>query len=543
MNGSSKQGQLTVLDCTLRDGGYYNDWDFERPVVDAYLQAAAASGIDVIELGFRFRPQKKFLGPYAYTTDRFLDGLTIPATLVLGVMINAKDYLTAPEGPEAALRKNFKPRKDSKISLVRIAAHAGEIINCSSLVQTLTALGYRVGINIMQSNGCANEQLAELAKTVSDFGKVEVLYFADSLGNMDGTQINRVIAALRRGWEGPLGFHGHDNMGKGVSNTLDALEAGITWLDATIAGMGRGAGNTQMEYLLAELHHREWKKVVPAPVIDLACHEFRELKSRYQWGTNIFYYMAAMYGVHPTYVHEMQAQDGFAPNDIAHLIEMLGENGGTSYKTTGVATALMSRFSEENGTWSADALFKNRVALIIAGGESAKRHWPGIENFIREHNPVVITLNRLSFVSPELISAIAVCHPGRLVPFLNGMIVKANLPLVTPFTALPQGLRTSISHLEIWDYGMRIEPALLRASEKGCVIPAPLVAPYVLCAAIAGGANRVYLVGMDGYDGHEPRFHEMNDILVQLQKIFPATPIISLTATHYDVPQQSVYQN
>lgn len=533
--------KIVLLDCTLRDGGYYNNWDFDRNLVESYLQAASASGINAVELGFRLLPKPFFVGAYGYTTDRFLEGLNIPRGLMPGVMINASDFLKAAKGPEATLRQIFAPKADSRLGLVRVAAHVADVEKCAPIVQTLKDLGYKTTINIMQSNTCSKQRLGELVRAAENFKAVDILYFADSLGNMDHEEIHKIVSVIRQEWSGPIGFHGHDNIGKAVSNTLAAADVGVTWLDGTIMGMGRGAGNAQMEYLLAELFHRRLKEVMPAPLIDLACKYFTDLKKKYDWGLNVWYYISALYGVHPTYVQEMLAQNTFSPNDIAFLVQMLGEAGGSSYKSGGVFEALTSRFTEECGNWNSRSAFDGRPVLVVAGGQGAQRHWEGLEKFIEREEPVVVTLNHLPFVPENLVSAVAACHPGRIVPFFNEAAGAASKPLMTPFCALSENLRSRFGQREIWDYGMRVEKDVLRAGERGCTVPAVLVVPYALCAAIAGGAKAVYLAGFDGYDGRDPRFHEMNKILLQMQQVYPDTPLVSLTPTHYEVPQKSVY--
>ena len=84
---------LKILDCTLRDGGYYNNWFFKKELVQNYLSSCAKSKIDIVELGFRFSILKKGLGPYAFTTERTINQLIIPNSLKISVMINARDLL------------------------------------------------------------------------------------------------------------------------------------------------------------------------------------------------------------------------------------------------------------------------------------------------------------------------------------------------------------------------------------------------------------------------------------------------------------------
>ncbi|AXI03192.1 aldolase catalytic domain-containing protein [Aquirhabdus parva] len=533
-------GQLTLLDCTLRDGGYYNNWDFDLDLVERYLQSMVSSGVDIVELGFRFTfaNKAKFLGPYAYTTDRFLNQIHVPEGLILGVMVNAADYLKAPEGDVAAIRNFFAPKVESKVQLVRIAAHVAEVATCGGLVSTLHELGYRVGFNIMQSNSCTDEKLAELVRAIRGFEHVEVLYFADSLGNMDDAETLRIIQTLRLEWDGPLGFHGHDNMGKALGNTMTALSNGVSWLDATVTGMGRGAGNTQMEYLLVEIEKNSHKSVNPAQVIDLACNDFEAMKKHYGWGMNVFYYLGAQHKVHPTYVQDMLAQGIFSPNDVVTLIDLLGENTGASYKSQGVANLMTARFQRAEGSWSSRQLFENRPVLIVAGGPSAHRHWTAIENYIQENKPIVISLNLLDFVPLNLLSAIAVCHPGRLVPLMNNSI---GVPLITPIQSLPSTITNSLSSSTIYDYGMQVDPTRMVPQDTGCIVSDALVAPYAICAALAGGATKIELVGFDGFDGRDERFHKVNDVFAMLLKVAGNTPIHSLTLTHYDIPQRSIY--
>jgi len=124
---------MKLLDCTLRDGGYYNSWDFDMPVVQAYLRAVAAAGIDYVELGFKDLAQPGFYGAFAYTTESFLNRLELPKGPRYGVMINASTVLKSGRDCAAILDKLFVDSKQSKLHLVRIAAHLDEVENCQPI--------------------------------------------------------------------------------------------------------------------------------------------------------------------------------------------------------------------------------------------------------------------------------------------------------------------------------------------------------------------------------------------------------------------------
>ena len=106
------QRLIKLLDCTLRDGGYYNKWDFDRAVVDGYLKAIKAASIDIVELGFRSLPKNTFMGPYIYTTDEFINQLDLPEGVVYDVMINGKEFVNDSDNPRPAINTLFQRKEN-----------------------------------------------------------------------------------------------------------------------------------------------------------------------------------------------------------------------------------------------------------------------------------------------------------------------------------------------------------------------------------------------------------------------------------------------
>ncbi|MDF5252586.1 pyruvate carboxyltransferase, partial [Vibrio parahaemolyticus] len=153
---------------------------------------------------------------------------------------------------EAASNDLFVRAQESKVDLVRIAAHFNEAEQCESMIKAFKEMGYIVGLNLMQAGGKPSEVIAEKVQTVAK-ANPDVIYFADSLGNMDSAEVTRIAEIVKQNWDGDIGIHTHNNMGQAMSNTMTARSNGVTWLDVTVTGMGRGAGNAQTENLLAEL--------------------------------------------------------------------------------------------------------------------------------------------------------------------------------------------------------------------------------------------------------------------------------------------------
>ena len=142
---------IKVLDCTLRDGGYYNNWDFNRNLVESYLDAINAALVDVVEIGFRSPPKPMFTGPFAYSLDDYLESLKIPSSLMIGVMINAKEYLDWPDGSEKLLGQLFQQSDHSPVDVVRVAVNFDSVSTTKGLIAWLKDKGYLVGLNLMQA--------------------------------------------------------------------------------------------------------------------------------------------------------------------------------------------------------------------------------------------------------------------------------------------------------------------------------------------------------------------------------------------------------
>jgi 4-hydroxy 2-oxovalerate aldolase len=291
-----------LLDCTIRDGGYYNGWRFAPDVVARYLAAMVAAGVDVVEIGYRRSSRGDGLGPFAHCEEQMLDSL--PDAPPLAAMIDASDYLRD-GAPAARIGASFVPRSGSRLMLVRVAVHAPMLQPSQPIVERLAELGYKVTVNLMQASELEPATLIRLAALVQSWPAVECLYFADSLGRLSPTSLAEVVAALRQGYGGPLGAHLHDSRGQALANVRAALEAGVRWVDATVLGMGRGPGNAASEYVLQQLRERDLPRYRPSVVYPLVIEDFEPLRRRHGWGPSLLYFLAADYRVHPSYVQRL----------------------------------------------------------------------------------------------------------------------------------------------------------------------------------------------------------------------------------------------
>jgi len=281
--------EIKVLDCTIRDGGLMNDWRFSKDMVRDVFDGLAKAGVDYVELGYK-ADKKQFKveesGPWRFCDEQDIRDVAYPCDAKIAVMcdVGRTDY------------DSILPAKDSLVRMYRVATYVKEIDKAIHLGNHIKSLGYEVSCNIMAVSHCLepelDEALDQLAKT--DF---EVVYLVDSFGYLYSEQIQYLASKYLSKLKGKeVGIHMHNNQQLAFSNTIDGIIKGANYLDATIYGMGRAAGNCPIELLLGFLRN---PKFDIRPVLDLIQKYFATLQTQLRWGYEIPYAITGILNKHP----------------------------------------------------------------------------------------------------------------------------------------------------------------------------------------------------------------------------------------------------
>jgi len=530
---------IKILDCTLRDGGYYNNWDFNQELINQYLNSMKNSSIDVVELGFRSPPKKTFSGPYLFTTDEYINQLNLPEGPMYGVMINAMDYIEKAQDTDLMINKLFKESNNSKIDLVRIAINFKQTNKAKHLTKKLKSMGYKIGLNMMQADGKFEDEYIKTAELVNSWNTVDVLYFADSLGNMNPRDVEFICKSLKKGFEGNLGIHTHNNKNMALINSITAIENGITWCDGTVTGMGRGAGNVSTESLILEMSNYNFHNG-DASKIQHSVEDFTILKNKYGWGSNLYYHYACNHNIHPTYVQSLLKDKRYDNKQVLAALEFLSDKNATSFSTEAMRKAIYGDQIDIKGSWDATDWLKGKDVLIVGAGPSVSKYKKGIKKYIKKTNPAVLFLNINRYLDGSLGKATIVSHPTRAI-FDAKEYQNLNHPIILPSSKLGGLLKGELKGLEILDYGLSLQEDTFEIEKNNCKIEWPLAIAYALAIITQGNANNINLVGFDGYNADDPRQEEMNDIFYIYSKLKNSLPISSLTPTTYRINRSSIY--
>ncbi|GGF84586.1 aldolase catalytic domain-containing protein [Alteromonas lipolytica] len=529
---------MLILDCTLRDGGYYNSWNFPANVVADYLNAMSAAKVDIVELGLRSLKNSEFKGASAYTTDEYISSLNVPESLDVAVMVNASELVGKTPLDETLSILFPNDSNSSPVKVVRIACHVHEFESALPAATLLKDKGFKVGFNLMQVADRSQHEVENLAKAASEYD-IDALYFADSMGSMDPAQCKTIITWLQKYWDGAIGIHTHDNMGKALQNTLTAIDAGVTWLDATVTGMGRGPGNARTEELAIEVSSLKGEQVNLVPLLSLIKSYFQPLKNECGWGSNPYYYLSGKYGIHPTFVQEMLSDPRFDEEDILATLEHLRIEGGSKFSHDTLDATRNFYANPPKGSWEPKTALSGKDVLILGAGQGLTEHSAAVQSYIDKYKPVVIAMNTQSVLTEDKIDLRIASHPVRLLADCEKH-AKLPQPLIVPRDALPADVLESLGDKHCLNFGLQVSGNEFIVNPADAVLPNSLVISYALAVAASGNCNQIYLAGFDGFGASDNRTQEM-------QKVFnlftekTGLSLISITNSTYDIPSLSVY--
>lgn len=507
---------LKILDCTLRDGGYYTDWDFSSSTVDKYIKSFNDLPIDYLEVGYRSKQLDHYLGKYFYCPVSVLKDLKAKTNKKLVIILNEKS-VRAEEAYD--LLEPIKPY----VSMIRLAIDPKEFCRALGLAERIKEMGFEVSFNVMYMSRWKQEkEFLELIPRVN--GLADYFYMVDSFGGVYPDDVKEIMALVRSKTNVKLGFHGHNNLEMALANTLTAIQEGVDIVDATITGMGRGAGNLKTELLLTVLqsqNHLSFDYNALTKVVD----DFTQLQKRYEWGTNLPYMVSGANSLPQKQVMEWVSKRYYSFNSIIRALHNQSEG------------------LEDNKSLPKLKTDKKifRRALIVGGGPSPVEHSEAIGSLLKQ-NPDILVIhasskNALSFINVP--NDQVFCLVGNEGHRLESVFGEKNINgkcILPPFprkmgTYIPIALANNAFELKEVNFTDKY-----RDSHTA----------IALQVAKDLGIKELLFTGYDAYNGNislkEQELFTENQLLFAQIKNQKDLSLISITPTGYDeLSETSVY--
>lgn len=287
---------VRVLDATLRDGGLVNNFRFTDEFVRDLYKANVKANVDYMEFGYK--ASKEIFNPDDFGKWKFCSDDDVfeivgdnNTDLKLSCMLDVG---------RTDFKNDVLERQNSPFDLMRIATYIHQIPSAIEMIEDAKKKGYETSVNIMAISKVNDEELMKGLELLAQ-SSVDIIYIVDSFGAYYPEQIERLsqkYLELGNKYGKQIGIHAHNNQQLAFANTITALRYGVSWLDCTVSGMGRGAGNCYSESLLAFLKNPKYDLV---PIMDFVAKHMPAVKSEgNKWGYDIPYLLTAILNSHPS---------------------------------------------------------------------------------------------------------------------------------------------------------------------------------------------------------------------------------------------------
>jgi len=504
-----------ILDCTLRDGGYYTNWDFSPEVIDAYIQTMNHLPVDYLEVGYRNNPSKGYIGKFGYSPVSVLKHLREICTKKIVVMLNEKSTQSAD------LAYLLEPIK-GLVDMVRIAIDPNNFDRALILAQRVKTMGFEVGFNAMYMSKW-NGYKDFLSKLNRLDNVADLFCMVDSFGGVTPKDIKEIFQIVKNQTSCPIGFHGHNNLQMALINTLTAIDCGIDYIDATILGMGRGAGNLNMELLLTYLNKKGLD--VDFNVLGDVITAFQPLYEQHKWGTNLPYMISGANSISQKEVMEWVTNRTYSFNSIVRALDN------------------KKNMVKDNARYPLLQTLKVSKVLIIGGGNSCIEHSDAIKEYILlnpEMTLIFVTARYVAYYN-DLPNQKFYCLVGSEAKRLKGNMSERIFDGMCILPPYPRLMGTEVPKFAEKSTYELPEITFTKSFPDSCTTVA-------LQTTLFLGAKEVYIVGYDGYRGGILSEKEMdlsneNKTLFEDFKKKGCTEIISLTPSLYkNFNVKSIYQ-
>ena len=294
-NLMSVRKDVKVLDATIRDGGLCNNFEFTDEFVTELYKSNIKSGVDYMEFGYR--ASKNLFDPKNFGKWKFCDEADLRS--IVGDNISDMKIAVMADVGRCDYKDDFVPKSESVIDMVRVACYIHQIPAAIEMIEHFHSLGYETTCNIMAISQANSEQVEAALEMLGD-SSVDVIYLVDSYGSLypeNAGKLAKQYLEVGDKYGKAIGFHAHNNQNLAFANTIETMSYGVSYLDATASGMGRGAGNCAMELLLGFLKNPKYNLYSLLTFLEKYILPLK--KSGVVWGYDVQYMLTGQLNRHP----------------------------------------------------------------------------------------------------------------------------------------------------------------------------------------------------------------------------------------------------
>lgn len=483
-----------LMDCTVRDGGYVNNWDFSLPMVQEMYRASCLGGSDVFEVGFLGKtgdvPQWRKCPPELVLAVKQAG----TGNTKISAMLEA-DTVGMPLGSPA----------ETGVDILRVALNRNKIADSLPKIANYRAQGYEVFLQMMGITAYRDIEILKMVELIESSGFVDYLNIGDSYGSLLPPRTAHIIGLIKNNTSLKVGLHPHNNMQLGMANIFAAIDAGADIVDGTMYGMGRGGGNVPLELILSYYGKMYPERFNVLPVLEFIDQNMVRLTQQYHWGYSLPTLLSGVYECHPYYTSKLVDKREYTIEQILKTAQIVSESDVVGFSDKLLTDIIESGFTKDGShrqdvddyvtahanTATYAGRYTGKSVLVLAGGPSLARHQAEIQAFIDANSPIVLGANNLGGLFVPHYHAFN--NQRRYEQYIGSVSSESRL-LLGPGINNP---RPNRPFEEIICYNSSYTQLEIRQD----VITANCRSIGVLLGAVAlvMGAGKLYFAGMDGY--------------------------------------------
>ncbi|MFR3764173.1 MAG: aldolase catalytic domain-containing protein [[Clostridium] symbiosum] len=471
---------IKILDCTLRDGGYVNDWEFGQKSINNVLSKLALANVDIIECGF--------LKLGVYNKDKSL----FPTLEAAEALISEKNatYVCMINFGEYPLENIPVCTGDSKINGIRVVFHYKERWDALAYCEQLKKKGYKLFIQPMAIMNYKDEEIIEVVKKVNDI-QPYAFYVVDSFGVMRKKDFTRIIYLVDHNLKDGivLGYHSHNNLQLAFSNAQLMLDFNLNReiiLDSTTFGMGRGAGNLNTELIADYLNQNYNKNYLLTPLLELIDECLSPIYAQNFWGYSLAHYLSAINNCHPNYATWLSEKNTLTIKSINEILSSMTDQEKSNFKKQRIEE-LYERYQvnyidDTDFKKNLENCISRKKILLLAAGNNLKVYRNKVLDFVAKEDVYCISVN---FVPEDIpVQSIFCANRKRLKQVKS---TRTNIPLIIT------------SNIQIEDS----EKEIAKVNYSSLLCKDPFISDnsmlMLINLLVSLGVKEIYTAGFDGY--------------------------------------------
>ena len=480
-------GTIQLLDCTLRDGGYVNDWNFGHDDLVSIYERLQEAGVDIIELGFlderrSFDPGRSIM-PDSFCMREIYGGRKKSDCMLVGMI----DYGTC--SPE-----RIEPAEQSLLDGIRVIFKKHLRKEALAFCAEMKKKGYVVFAQLVSATSYSEEEMLDLAGLANE-AEPYAVSIVDTYGLMHQNRLSRCFELLNRHLLPSIGigYHGHNNFQMGYANCIRFLEDSSSFdrnvvVDGTLFGMGKSAGNTPIELIAMHLNEKYGKQYRISQLLEAIDTNLSRYTVKKRWGYDLLYFISAYNDCHPQYVRWLIDKRTLSIQSVNEILSRLEGEKKLLYDESYIESLyfdyLSVEINDEDSIRNLGELLADRKVLLVGPGNRILLQEDRIQAFLREQRPLLISVNFLPEKLP--VDLLFLSNAKRYVQLAAVLSEREGLRVIATSNVMSMGEAfygvLDFASLQCGDAEFRDNPFLM-----------------LLKVMIRIGKKEVWLAGFDGY--------------------------------------------